>query len=160
MSFCHLYNSMSLNFPSSNCLCKENAQCPSGSLTLLSSISHQDEPSKQPVQIFLSEPIVICLPEVGDVNITISSFVSNKEFPDKLIFLSALDSPNCLEFPDCHEYPNCWELPYCWEYPNCLERPNCWESPNCLEFPYCLEFSDCCEFPYCLEFPCCLEFPN
>ena len=91
---------MSLNFPSNSCLCKENAQCPSGSRHLFSSISHQDEPSKQPVQMFLSEPIVICLPEVGDVNITISSSVLNKEFPDRRISLSALEFPNCLEFPD------------------------------------------------------------
>ena len=91
---------MSLNFPSNICLCKENAQCPSGSRHLFSSINHQDEPSKQPVQIFLSEPIVICIPEVGDVNITTSSFVSNDECPDRRISLSALDFPNCLEFPD------------------------------------------------------------
>ena len=85
---------MSLNFPSNNCLCNENAQCPSGSLTLILSINHQDEPSKQPVQIVLSEPIVICLPEVGDVNITISSFVSNDECPDRRISLSAIEYPN------------------------------------------------------------------
>ena len=85
-SFVCCHNLISLNFPSNSCLCKENAQWSLGSRHLFSSIINQDEPSKQPVQIFLSEPIVICLPEVGDVNITI--------FGISIITYTLADFPN------------------------------------------------------------------